>query len=173
MGAPLGALKAFSLLRKFDKPESFVLLSGSDYPVRPAAEIVAELSNTTYDAYLDNREILWNALPPGQTARDGGHGRPSWIPLAYHRYCTCLWWPCPSRTLLCSRVFPIRKRYVSLGKLDRMIQQLHLNRPSRIYGGDFWFQANRKAIDHLLDDPSIPGLIRVLSLTRESRRIVL
>ncbi len=55
---------------------------------------------------------------------------------------------------------PNRKRYVSLGKLDRMTQRLHLNRPSRIYGGDFWFQANRKAIDHLLDDPSIPSLIR-------------
>ena len=83
ISAPLGALKAFSLLRKCDKPESFILLSGSDYPVRPAAEIMAELSNTTYDVYLDNREILWNALPPGQTARDGGYGRPSWIPLVY------------------------------------------------------------------------------------------
>jgi hypothetical protein len=59
--APLAALRAFSLLRNADQPDWFFLLSGSCYPVRPADEIVADLSNTHYDAYLDNREILYRA----------------------------------------------------------------------------------------------------------------
>ena len=66
---PLAALRAFSLLRKHDRPDWFVLLSGSDYPVRRADEIVADLSNTNYDAYLDNRELLYSAASPGQTAQ--------------------------------------------------------------------------------------------------------
>ena len=157
---PLAALKAFGLLRTYGHPDWFVLLSASDYPVRPADQIVADLSNTNYDAYLDNREILYRAVPPGQTAQDGGFGRPNWIPFAYARYCTCFWWPRPSRKLLFSGAFPFRKKYVSLGDLDRMIRWFHFNRPSRIYGGDFWVQANHKTLDRLLDHPSMPKLVR-------------
>ena len=41
-----------------------------------------------------------------------------------------------------------------------MTRWFQFNRPSRIYGGKFWFQANHKAIDRLLDDPSVPRLVR-------------
>jgi hypothetical protein len=156
-------LKAFRLLRSYDQPDWFVALSGSDYPVRPAGEIVAELSNTPYDAYLDSRELLYRALPPGQTAQDGGFGRPGWIPLAYERYCRYrFWWPRPSKALLRSGAFPFRREYVSIRnhRLDCMMRWFQCNRPSRIYGGDFWFQANQKAIGRLLDDPWLPRLIR-------------
>jgi core-2/I-Branching enzyme len=156
---PLAALRAFSLLRKYDQPDWIYLLSGSDYPVRPVDEIVADLSNPNYDAYLDNREIVYRALPPGQTAQDGGFGRPSWIPLAYGRYCT---WRRPTKTLLFSGSFLSRRRFVPIRnhRIDCMTRWFQFNRPSRIYGGDFWFHANRKAIDRLLDDPSMKRLVR-------------
>jgi hypothetical protein len=159
----LALLRAFRVLRKYDQPDWFVQLSGSDYPVRPADEIVAELSNTHYDAYLDHREILYNAIPPGQTAQDGGFSRPDWIPLAYERYCTFrFWWPRPSKGLLLSGAFPFRKKYVSVQShsIDCMTRWFQFNRPSRIYGGDFSFQANRKAVDRLLDHPSMRRLVR-------------
>lgn len=157
---PLSALRALNLLRKHDQLDWFVLLSGSDYPVRPADEIVADLSNTNYDAFLDNREILYRAVPPGQTA-DSGFGRPSWIPLAYDRYCTWrpFWWPLPSKKLLFSGTFAFSKKHVLI-RNPYMTRWFQFNRPSRIYGGDFWFQANHKAIDRLLDDSSLGRLVR-------------
>jgi hypothetical protein len=156
----LAALRAFSLLREHDQPDWFVLLSGSDYPVRSADEIVADLSNTNYDAFLDSREILYRALPPGQMA-DCGFGRPSWIPLAYDRYCAfrLFWWPYPSKEKLLSGKFPFRRKHVFI-RNPSMLRWLSPNRPSRIYGGDFWIQANHKAIDRLLDDPSMPRLVQ-------------
>jgi hypothetical protein len=156
----LAALKALSLLRKCSELDWFVLLSGSDYPVRPADEIVAELSNSNYDLFLDNREILYRPDPSGQTAQFG-FGRPDWIPLAYDRYCAfpLFWWPRPSRKALFYGVFPIRKERVLI-RHPNVIRRLRLKRPSRIFGGDFWFQANRKAIDNLLDDPFLQMLVR-------------
>ena len=155
---PLAALRAFSLLREYDQPDWTVLLSGGDYPVRPADEIVTELADTKFDAYLDNREILYRAVPPGQTAQNG-FGRPGWIPLAYDRFCAVrLWWPSPSRTFLLAGEFPFRRKYVLI-RDPNIIRRIQRDRPARIYGGDFWFQANQKAIDRLLD-PSVQKLVQ-------------
>lgn len=156
----LAALRAFDLLRTYDQLDWFVLLSGSDYPVRPADEIVADLSNTNYDAFLDNREILYRAVPPGQIAQDGGFGRPSWISVAYDRYCT--WrlfsWPLPSKKLLFSGTLAFRKKHVLIR--NPYMTRWFFNRPSRIYGGAFWFEANHKAIDRLMNDHSMGTLVR-------------
>lgn len=54
----LAALKAFTLLREYHQPDWYFLLSGTDYPVRPASQILSELSSANCDAFLDNREIL-------------------------------------------------------------------------------------------------------------------
>jgi hypothetical protein len=160
INTPLSVLKAFSLLREKDRPDWYVLLSGSDYPVRPAAEIEAELSNSTYDAYLDNREILYRAVPTGQTAQSG-YGRPSWISLAYDRYCAirCFWLPLPSRKLLASGNFSLHRKYFYI-RNPHLLRRIQSDRPSRIYGGAFWIQANQKAVDILLDDPSTEELVR-------------
>jgi hypothetical protein len=172
---PLAALRAFSLLRENDRPDWYFLLSGSCYPVRPAEEILADLSSKKYDAHLDNREILYRALPPGQTA-EKGYGRPGWIPAAYLRYCTARFWlPCPSKKLRYSRSFPFvrkvdnelpplapgRRQYVffKMHWLDRMLRRFQVNRPPRIYGGDFWFHANTKAVDRLLDHAVMERLV--------------
>ena len=161
INVPIAALRAFSLLQKYDQPDWFVLLSGSDYPVRPAAEIVSELSGSNYDAYLDHREILYRAVPVGQTALDFGFGRPSWISLAYDRYYAIplFWWPRLSKTLLLSGAFPFQKKYIFLRHPD-ILRRLQSNRPARIYGGDFWFQANRKAVERLLNGPSLPSVMQ-------------
>lgn len=150
------ALKSFALLREHDRPDWFVLLSGSDYPVKSAGEIIADLSATDYDAFLDHRELLYNALPPGQNAPNG-FGRPDWVSLAYDRYCTCRLWPPPLPGL--SRLASVHSKFM-LFRNPFMSRWLQFNRPPRIYGGAFWLQANRKAMDRLLDHPSAPGMIR-------------
>ncbi len=151
---PLGAFKALSLLPKYEHLDWFVLLSGCDYPVRSADEIESGLSNPDWDAYLDHREIQFGILPPGQTATDGGFDRPSWIPLAYDRYCAVrLWWPRPSKKLLFSGSFPIRKSHFFI-RNPRLLKFLQRDRPARIFGGDFWFQLNRKALTRIMSDPA-------------------
>jgi hypothetical protein len=164
---PLAVLTAFSLLQQHAQPDWFVLLSGSDYPVRQAHAIRTELSNSAYDVYLDHREILYRALPPGQTAQDWGFGRPSWIPLAYDRYCAVplFWWPRLSRKLLFSGRFPLQKKYVFI-RNPWLLRRIQSERPARIYGGDFWFQANQRAVDGLLSDLSLPSLVRYYSKRR-------
>lgn len=160
ISVPLAALRAFRMLMESDGLDWFVLLSGSDYPVRPADHIMAELSGSDSDVYLDCREVLYRALPPGQTA-GSGFGRPEWIPLAYDRYFAIplFWWPRLSKTLLLSGRFPLQKKYVFL-RNPSILRWLQTERPPRIYGGDFWFQANRKAIGRLLQGPSMLALMQ-------------
>jgi hypothetical protein len=144
------------LLRKYDQPDWVFLLSGSDYPIRPADEIVADLANANFDVYLDNREIRYHPLDLGQrlgfgqspdgdlaltiigAAQDGGFERPSWIPLAYYRYCTCRR---PTKTLLFSgRLLSYgRRQFIPIRNhpIDCMTRWPQFNRPSRMYGGCF------------------------------------
>ena len=173
---PLAALSAFRLLRQYGRPDWFVLLSGSDYPLRAADEIFSDLSATDYDAFLDHREIPYRALPPGQVAQYG-FGRPDWIPLAYDRYCAHRFsLILPSRARLYSGSFPFRKRnfFIRHPGLIRMVEsfqpRLSACRPPKIYGGDFWFHANQRAINRLLDSP-LEKLVRYyekISIPEES-----
>jgi hypothetical protein len=158
----LAALKAFRLLKDHHEPDWFILLSGSDYPVRPAVEIIAELCGSHFDAYMDYREILLGQPPPDQTS-DIGFDRPEWIPLAHNRYCSSLlWWPKPSKSLLIGGILPFRRSYISIKnpRIESVVQLLHLGRSPRIFGGDFWFQANRKAMHALLNPKPLRKLVR-------------
>lgn len=156
------ALRTMRLLRDHHHPDWTILLSGSDYPVRPANEILGQFADTKFDAFLDHREISSEAASSSQTD-SVGFGRPDWIPLAYKRYrASHCWWPRPSRRLLIGGILPFRRVYISIKdpRIDSIVQHLHRGRPSRIFGGDFWFQANRKAIDELLDHRSLKDLLR-------------
>ena len=54
---------ALQLLYEENPPDWFVLLSGSDYPIKSGEAINAELSSSPYDAYLDHRNIEFSILP--------------------------------------------------------------------------------------------------------------
>ena len=73
ISCPLAAIRAFAELDTWARPDWFVLMSGSDYPVRAAGAILEELSNSEFDAYLTSREI-----------REGLDG---WAGRAFARYC--------------------------------------------------------------------------------------
>jgi hypothetical protein len=158
----LAALKAFGVLMERHNPDWIILLSGSDYPVRRAEDIHHHLSKSEFDVLLDYREIQHN-LALANPAIQVGFGRPDWIRLAYTRYCgTRFWWPRPSRELLIGGILPFRRSYfaVSSPGIDSVLQRVQFLRPSRIFGGDFWFQANRKAISALLNYKSLGRLVR-------------
>jgi hypothetical protein len=161
ISVPVALLKAFRLLREHDRPDWFVPMSGSDYPVRPAEEIIAEFSNSNFDAYLDHREIVYSAAPPAEKDRDGSFDRPSWVPLAYDRYCSYRfnYWPVFSKEKLMAGRIPLNRRRVVWFRNPRITGWLQPDRPARIFAGDFAFMANHKAVDRLLD-PSVEKLIR-------------
>jgi Core-2/I-Branching enzyme len=149
---PLAALKIFSFLAKKYQPDWFVLLSGSDYPVRKAEEIIEDLSRTDFDAFLDSRNIESEAPPPGQTA-EHGFARPGWIEIAHSRYSGYRYWlPYPSGVKLFSGSIPFRKRFFSIkeGQMRKVLDLVGISRPAQIHGGEFWFHANQKAISRLL-----------------------
>jgi hypothetical protein len=45
------------LFRASDAPERFILLSGSDYPIKPAERIIQDLAADPFDLYLQHRLI--------------------------------------------------------------------------------------------------------------------
>src|SRR5207245_3325575 len=110
--------------------------------------------NTKYDLYLQNCAILYPGVPPGQTAQEG------WIATAYDRYCASRFWlPRPSKKLLFGGAFPLQRKHIFI-RNPHIIRWFQFNRPSRVYGGCVWFQGNHKAIDRLLDDPSVQRHVR-------------
>jgi hypothetical protein len=111
---------------------------------------------------MDNREIVSCEVPSGQAEGITGFRRPNWIPIAYDRYLASgFWWPRPSRKMLQARIFPyLRKEYFHHLRDPRFTQFIQWHRPARIYAGCFWFQANAKTIDRLLDENAMSRLVR-------------
>ena len=152
ISVPLATLKAFRQLRAHAQPDWFVLLSASDYPVLCADEIVRDLENTQYDAFLDHREIPYDDKSPPERVEEHGFDRPEWIKVGYARYCCHhIMLPYFSRKRLYSGRFPFWKNQVFVRNptINRMLNWFQLS--MKIYGGEFWFQANRKAVHRLLD----------------------
>jgi Core-2/I-Branching enzyme len=159
INVPLGALKAFAFLREHEQPDWIFLLSGSDYPVRTAEEIMTDLSHAKHDAYLDHLEVPSDAPPWDQTTKEKAGERLEWLRYTYYRYCAVRR-PTNKSLLTGSFLFrhgefvPVRRRF-----MKRLLGTFEFNRPSRIYAGDFWFHGNRKAIGCLLDDASMRKLV--------------
>jgi Core-2/I-Branching enzyme len=161
ISCPLAALRAFGLLNEYARPDWFVLLSGSDYPVRSAADILNTLSCSEYDAFLTSREIRYgeSALFPARSAQlHALVEQPGWSNVAYNRYCAYrIPWRLPSYDP--TSHFRVRTRdfLIRNPKLIRMIPWAK-QCPLAVYAGEFWFQARRGAIERLLD-PSMDRLV--------------
>jgi hypothetical protein len=78
-------LRALRSLYDRHDPAWFCLLSGADYPIATAAQILADLGSERYDLYMDHRLITRPETP--YTLRPARHCDPQWSVLAYHRYC--------------------------------------------------------------------------------------
>jgi hypothetical protein len=79
---------ALRLLYEGNPPDWFVLLSGSDYPIKSRETIDAELCSSPYDAYLDHRPIEFSILPENRCDGefDKGFSRSFYVYIAYDRY---------------------------------------------------------------------------------------
>jgi Core-2/I-Branching enzyme len=160
---PEAVLRALSLLRESD-PDWYVLLSGCDYPVRPAAKVLEELQNSSFDAYIDNRLILPGYIPPGQIGQEA-FSSPKYIAEALRRYYyPQVWLPHPHRPSLKGISAWERMRRIANPRYWEMIAVLKSpalarvvnkwNHTLPIYAGEMWFTVNRKAVGHLLKETS-------------------
>jgi hypothetical protein len=143
-------LAALRLLVETADPDWFVLLSATDYPVRSADAVLAELESSPFDAYVDARPVRGQA--PG-AATFGGEPNPkldhfvlpSNIQLKWRFYVGAqLWAP----------VIKSRPKW----RLGRVTLPLPFAAPGPFragfsaYYGDHWFTANRRAAAALLLD---------------------
>ena len=135
----------------------FVLLSATDYPIKRAASVLAELCNSPYDAYLDHRAIPAYTELPG--AQDGdlelGTKRPYWVRIAYHRYIARSFsYPIINRRgQLCKRWFRLAH--------PRWVGANPFNHAFKCYAGDAWITARGRCAELLMSDADPwPQLLR-------------
>jgi len=146
-----GARRAIRLLYNNADPDWFVLLSGSDYPTKPAGYILDALSGQDYDVYLDNRLIDNGA--PAEMAEVWGrsnHSHPAWKRMAFDRYKVV---QVQTRKLTARLKWEYKTAYIHS---DYFIKKLTpFNNGIECYAGDLWFTANRKAANILLANDTL------------------
>lgn len=126
----------------------FVLLSASDYPIKPGEAILSELCNSPFDAYLDHRCIPDYAnLPPNRDFNyELGTRRDFWLRVAYDRYIARnLRYPGFNRQgKFGLRWLPIRH--------PRLIGASPFSNGFKCYGGDAWITARARCAELLVSD---------------------
>lgn len=145
-GVVEGVLKALRILYAEYDPDWFVLLSGADYPIKTAEQILGDLDAQDFDAYLDHRRIERCDLPlPTDGWGDQNFIAPAWIRLAFERYmaigfgfykiATRLGWK--RKAIYLKSKFVVRRFTPFDGSVE-------------CFAGDFWLTANRTAASALL-----------------------
>jgi len=120
------------LYEREDVPEWFILLSGADYPIKPAKVVLAELKETAYDAFVE-----YVPIDPGAPQTDY-QKRCVWryfrrhiqLPASIQRFMPF----CENRAL--PEWFPHRP--------------LPFSEHFRCYAGSQFFTANHKCVQHIL-----------------------
>jgi hypothetical protein len=121
------------LFERPDAPDWFILLSGSDYPVRPAKQVRADLESGGYDAHLQHDAII-----PGQFRNDWERhchrryfGQRVLVPWLSSRGFRWRAWRLPA-AIDFSGGYPFKSNFVC-------------------YAGSQWFSASRAAAKRIVD----------------------
>ncbi|MGH8001759.1 MAG: beta-1,6-N-acetylglucosaminyltransferase [Brasilonema sp.] len=123
-----------------DAPDWFVLLSGADYPIKTARQILHDLASSPYDAYIQHEHITY------ETYRYDIRKSILWQKNSYQRYCTK------------SLFFHLPKKYCAQLNLEICLEHplltkafLPFSRKLACFSGSQWFCANRKAAEYIID----------------------
>jgi hypothetical protein len=144
-----GFLAALRMMyQRDDSPDWFVFLSGSDYPVKPARDVLADLDAGGFDAYMDHRLVEYPYTPdPDAHYEPHGFRSNGWVPVAYDRYIAVrLWLPWYSRARRKAIKVPI-----GIVRSKSLVAPFNpFSETLKCYGGEWWMTANRKAAERLL-----------------------
>jgi hypothetical protein len=128
------------MYKTINPPDWFVLLSGADYPIKSAKQILDELASNPYDAYIQYEQITYDIykqdLQPNML----------WLKNSYQRYCTK------------SFSFHYSKKYFSQLNLEIRLEHpfltklfLPFSKKLACFSGSQWFCANRKAAEYIIN----------------------
>jgi hypothetical protein len=115
-------------------PDWFVLLSGADYPIKPAAQIRRDLGEGSCDAYIHHELIAANRFE-----RD-------WQRSCHQRYCVKKF-TYPSLT---TRLRPTRRSLILRHPL-LATSFVPFSEAFRCFAGSQWFSANRRAAEFIVE----------------------
>jgi hypothetical protein len=144
-------------------PDWFVLLSGSDYPIKPADQILNDLVSSPYDVHISYSKIDHTQPPKGKIGPDfpclGCSPGPLWQQLCYERYCVLRFWiPFLSIRQLLKRQSPFSERELFYRRELFVIRNPWLTKlfipftdQFHCHAGEHWLSANRKAAEYLMD----------------------
>jgi hypothetical protein len=144
-------LAALRLLYQVADPDWCISLSATDYPIKSPEHILADLDNSTWDAFLDHRELIHRRMPRDyQRVVADGFNDPTWLVIAYNRYvATSLK---PGRLTWRSRVLD-RLLYLRGRKFEHLFTPFKAG--FRPYGGDAWYTVNRRAASVLTEQSAL------------------
>ncbi|WP_198805312.1 beta-1,6-N-acetylglucosaminyltransferase [Leptolyngbya sp. BL0902] len=118
-----------------DPPDWFTILSGSDYPIKPAAKIIQDLSSSPYDAFIHHEIVQYNRLES------------PWQRLGYQRYCTVKTW-----VPAIEKNGRLKKKFITLlekPSLTKFFTPFSDSFPCFV--GDHFFCGNHRVAKYLLD----------------------
>jgi hypothetical protein len=118
-----------------NSPDWFVLLSGSDYPIKTAEQILDDLSTSKYDAHINHEEVIYKVYK--ENVKMGL----VWQILAHQRYCS---YELVSIPWLNN--FQFRLEHPLLTK-----PFLPFSDQLRCFGGGQWFSANKRAAEYIIE----------------------
>jgi hypothetical protein len=134
-------IKAIELMyQSTNAPDWFILLSGSDYPIKTAKQILDDLSSNEYDAYINHEQVQYKVY------RENPKISLIWQKLAYQRYCSLKLFSIPSFN---KKLYPNGQEICVEHPLLTKLFFPFFNK-FNCFVGDQWFCANQRAAEHIL-----------------------
>lgn len=130
-----------------DGPEWFVYLSGADYPIKPARQILAELKASQFDGHIEHKLVSEGDLryPPDPDYPRGWKWE-TWLKQCRRRYCSIKF---DVRGI--NRYFRPSTRTFWLGHPVLTRGHHPFTREFKCYAGEVWFTGNHRCARRILD----------------------
>lgn len=143
-----GELKATRQLYQRHNPDWFVVLSGADFPIKPAAYTLNSLYGGDFDGYLYHRPIGHCMLPlPTEGFGAENFAHPAWERLAFERYVAIGFgfYKLATRLKWQTKAIYLRQEFL----IERFTP---FDGSIRCFAGDFWLTGNRTTAEALLEE---------------------
>ncbi len=128
-------------------PEWFVYLSGADYPIKPARQILSELQSSAFDGHIEHRLVSKSDLhyPPDPDYPRGWKWE-TWLKQCHRRYCSLRVDVRGINRYLrpSTRTFWLEHPILTRGRLP-------FTRDFKCYAGEVWFTGNHRCARRILD----------------------
>jgi hypothetical protein len=129
-----------------DRPEWFVFLSGSDYPIKSADKILADLQASPFDGHIEHKLASEGDLvyPPDPDNLQGWKWE-TWLQQCHKRYCSLRLnvWGINRYLRFSQRTFWLEHPIFTRG--------LPFTKEFKCYAGEVWFTANHRCARRIID----------------------